>query len=40
MIMRRADWPVKIFRSFKEQESWEIGYYVAMTPKKRQRIAR
>jgi hypothetical protein len=40
MVMKRADWPVKIFRSFEEQESWEIGFYIAMTPKKRQRIAR
>jgi hypothetical protein len=38
--MKRAHWPVKIFSSFKEQESWEIVTYIAMTPEKRQRIAR
>ena len=32
--------PVKIFRSFEEQEAWEIQYYVSLTPEERQRIAR
>jgi hypothetical protein len=38
--MKRTHWPVKLFSSFKEQESWEIAAYIGLTPEERQRIAR
>jgi len=38
--MKRAVRSVKFFSSFKEQESWEIAAYFALTPEERQRIAR
>jgi hypothetical protein len=31
---------VKVFRSHKEQEAADIQYYVCLTPRERQRIAR
>jgi hypothetical protein len=31
---------VKIFKSFSEQEAWDIQYYINLNPEERQRIAR
>jgi hypothetical protein len=38
--MDRKPRVVKIFRSFEEQEVWDIQYYISLTPEARQRIAR
>lgn len=37
--MRRPK-AVKIFKSFSEQEAWDIQYYINLSPEERQRIAR
>jgi hypothetical protein len=31
---------VKIFKSYKEQEAWDIEYYTSLSPEERQRMAR
>jgi hypothetical protein len=31
---------VKVFKSYKEQEAWDIEYYTSLSPEERQRIAR
>lgn len=31
---------MKIFKSFSEQEAWDIQYYINLSPEERQRIAR
>ncbi len=38
--MRRALRDVKIFKSFREQEAFEIRYYAKLSPEERQRIAK
>lgn len=38
--MRRLHGAVKVFKSHKEQEDWDIQYYIRLTPRERQRIAR
>jgi hypothetical protein len=38
--MRRLPRMVKVFKSRREQEAWDIRYYVRLTPRERQRIAR
>ncbi len=38
--MKRMPKAVKIFKSFKEQEAWDIQYYINLSPEERQRIAR
>lgn len=38
--MKRASKVVKIFKSFKDQEAWDIQYYISLSPEERQRIAR
>jgi hypothetical protein len=37
--MKRSFRIVKIFKSFQEQEAWDIKYYAALSPEERQRIA-
>ncbi len=31
---------VQVFRSFVEQEKWEVEYQISLTPEQRQRIAK
>ena len=38
--MKRSSKAVKIFKSFREQEAWDIQYYINLSPEERQRIAR
>jgi hypothetical protein len=38
--MKRTPKAVKIFKSFREQEAWDIQYYINLSPEERQRIAR
>jgi hypothetical protein len=38
--MKQASKVVKIFKSFQEQEAWDIQYYISLSPEERQRIAR
>ena len=38
--MKRVSKVVKIFKSFKDQEAWDIKYYISLSPEERQRIAR
>jgi len=38
--MKQASKVVKIFKSFKDQEAWDIQYYISLSPEERQRIAR
>jgi hypothetical protein len=38
--MKQATKVVKVFKSFGEQEAWDIQYYINLSPKERQRIAR
>ena len=38
--MKRRPKAVRIFRSFSEQETWDVQYYVNLSPEERQRIAR
>jgi hypothetical protein len=38
--MKRAPGDVKIFKDFREQEAFEIRYYVRLSPEERQRIAK
>lgn len=38
--MKRAPNVVKVFRSHKEQTVADIRYYIRLTPRERQRIAR
>jgi hypothetical protein len=38
--MKRVSKVVKIFKSFKDQEAWDIQYYISLSPEERQRIAR
>jgi len=40
MNMKRRRQAVKIFKSFSEQEAWDIQYYINLSPEERQRIAR
>jgi len=40
MGMKRRSKAVKIFKSFSEQEAWDIQYYIGLSPEERQRIAR
>jgi len=38
--MKRMPKAVKIFKSFREQEAYDIQYYTNLSPEERQRIAR
>jgi hypothetical protein len=38
--MKRTSKAVKIFKSFEDQEAWDIQYYINLSPEERQRIAR
>lgn len=38
--MDKASRVVKIFKSYEEQETWDIQYYINLRPEERQRIAR
>ncbi len=38
--MKRTRREVKVFRSHKEQEAADIRFYIRLTPRERQRIAR
>lgn len=38
--MKQVSKVVKIFKSFEEQEAWDIQYYIGLSPEERQRIAR
>jgi hypothetical protein len=38
--MKQASKVVKIFKSFEDQEVWDIQYYINLRPDERQRIAR
>jgi hypothetical protein len=38
--MKRSPKSVIIFKSFSEQEAWDIQYYINLRPEERQRIAR
>ncbi len=38
--MKRTSRAVKIFKSFEDQEAWDIQYYINLSPEERQRIAR
>jgi hypothetical protein len=38
--VKRVSKVVKIFKSFNEQEAWDIQYYISLSPEERQRIAR
>jgi hypothetical protein len=38
--MKRAPKVVKIFKSFEDQEAWDIQYYINLRPEERQRIAK
>jgi hypothetical protein len=38
--MKRKPKAVKIFKSFSEQEVWDIQYYISLSPEERQRITR
>ena len=40
MGMKQRPKAVKIFKSFSEQEAWDIQYYISLSPEERQRIAR
>jgi len=40
MGMKRMPKAVKIFKSFRDQEAWDIKYYINLSPEERQRIAR
>lgn len=37
--MKRSGMIVRIFKSFEDQEAWDIHYYAALGPEERQRIA-
>jgi hypothetical protein len=38
--MKRTSKVVRIFKSFEDQEAWDIQYYINLSPEERQRIAR
>jgi len=40
MGMKQRPKAVKIFKSFSEQEAWDIQHYISLSPEERQRIAR
>jgi len=38
--VKQASKVVRIFKSFEDQEAWDIQYYINLSPEERQRIAR